>query len=192
MKNIVSRLAVIFSVAFFSSCSDGITVNSDYNKTVDFESYKTFGLLPWPEENNAVVNEFDKTRILNSLKAEFVARGLTEVPGPSGDIAINIFVKAETKSETQAYTNYYNSGYGYGYSPYMGMGGSSTTTLQEVDYVVGTVIVDVFEVAGKKLVWQGIGQGVVDESPNTEKKDKNIDYAMRKILYDYPVAKTSN
>ena len=70
-------------------------------------------------------------------------------------------------------------------------GGTSTTTVRDIDYVVGTVIIDVFEVAGKKLIWQGIGQGVVDESPNSKKKDENVDYAVMKILSPYPVSKSS-
>lgn len=192
MKNVISSILFIFSVALFSSCSDGITVTSDFDKSVDFESYKTFGFMPWPQENNALINEFDKKRIIDAMRAEFIARGMTEVPGPSGDIALNVFITAEMKTETQAYTNYYNNGYGYYYSPYRGMGGgTSTTTVRDVDYVVGTVIIDVFEVAGKKLIWQGIGQGVVDESPNSKKKDENVDYAVMKILSPYPVSKSS-
>jgi hypothetical protein len=193
MKNVISSLIFIFSIALFSSCSDGITVTSDFDKSVDFKNYKTFGFMPWPQENDAVINEFDKQRIVEAMKAEFIARGMTEVPGPSGDIAVNVFITAELKTETQAYTNYYNNGYGYYYSPYRGMGGggTSTTTVRDVDYVVGTVIIDVFEVAGKKLVWQGIGQGVVDESPNTKKKDENVDYAIYKIMAPYPVAKAT-
>ncbi|MCT4622285.1 MAG: DUF4136 domain-containing protein [Schleiferiaceae bacterium] len=191
MKALRSSILLLATILIFSACSDGITVTSDYDKEVDFTKYKTFGFLPWPQENDAVVNEFDKKRILDATREEFKARGMTEVPGPSGDVAINIFVTAENKTETQAYTNYYNAGYGYYYSPYMGMG-TSTTTVRDVNYVVGTIIVDVFEVSGKKLVWQGVGQGVVDESPNARKKDENVDYAMAKILAPYPIKKTSN
>lgn len=192
MKNVISSILLILFNALLSSCSDGITVTSDFDKSVDFDSYKTFGFMPWPKDNNALVNEFDKKRLLDAMRAEFKARGMTEVPGPSGDIALNVFVTAETKTEMQAYTNYYNNGYGYYYSPYRGMGGgTTTTTVRDVNYVLGTVIIDVFEVAGKKLIWQGIGQGVVDESPSSKKKDENVDNAVMKILSPYPVKKLS-
>jgi hypothetical protein len=32
---------------------------------------------------------------------------------------------------------------------------------------------------------------VVDESPNTKKKDENVDYAIYKIMAPYPVAKAT-
>ena len=79
---------------------------------------------------------------------------------PQGDIAVNVFVTAERKTELQSYTNYYNAGWGYYYSPYMG-GGTSTTSTREVDYIVGTVLVDVFDVAraqtGVAGCWPGCG-----------------------------------
>lgn len=192
MKVLLKTLTIIFSLSLLVGCSDGITVTSDFDNTANFEEYKTFGFLPWPEKNEAIVNDINKKRILGALEKEFKARGMTMVNGPEGDIAINVFVTAEQKTETQAYTNYYNNGYGYYYSPYMGMGGgASTTTVRDVNYVMGTVIVDVFEVSGKKLIWQGIGQGVVNETSNAAKKDANVDYAVAKILKSYPVAKSN-
>ena len=190
MKKYVSIIALIIGGFAFNACSDGISVSSDFDKAADFSSYETFGFLPWPEENNAVVNEFARKRIIKATRNEFEARGLKFVQGPTGDIAINIFVTTEQKSELQSYTNYYNNGYGYYYGPYMGgMNQSSTTTTQEVTYVVGTIIVDVFDVAEKKLVWQGIGQGVVSEKSNAKNKDEDTQYVMGKIIKSFPVAK---
>jgi len=194
MKKFFYLTVLVVGTFAFNACSDGITVSSDFDKEADFSSYKSFGFLPWPAANNAVVNEFTKNRILDATQKEFEARGLKFVPGPSGDIAINIFVTTEEKTEYQTYTNYYNNGYGYNYHPYMygGYGGgmgASTTTTQEVSYLVGTVIVDVFDVAEKKLVWQGLGQGVVKDNNKASDKDEDTDYAMAKILASYPVAK---
>ena len=62
MKKLLSGL-IISSILLLSSCGDGISISYDYDKEVDFNAYKSFGFLPWPEENNAVVNEFDKKRI---------------------------------------------------------------------------------------------------------------------------------
>ncbi len=188
MKKYVSLFAFIVAAMAFNACSDGITVTSDYDKGVDFTTYKTFGFLPWPEVNDGVVNDFTKRRIIASTRKEFEDRGLQFVQGPTGDIAINIFVTTENKTELQTYTNYYNTGYGYYYHPYM-MGGmnQSTSTTQEINYVVGTILVDVFDVAEKKLVWEGVGQGILNEK--SKNKDENTDYAMGKIIESFPIAK---
>ena len=190
MKNYISIFALILGGFVFNACSDGITVTSDYDKGANFDSYKTFGFLPWPEANNAVVNEFSRKRIIKATRNEFESRGLKFVQGPTGDLAINIFVTTQNKTELQTYTNYYNNGYGYYYGPYMGgMNQSSTSTTQEVNYVVGTVLVDVFDVAEKKLVWEGVGQGVVSEKSNAENKDEDTQYVMAKIIESFPIAK---
>ena len=188
MNKSLSFLTFLGLFLAISSCSDGISISYDYDKEVDFLEYKSFGFLPWPEENDALVNEFDKKRILSATRNEFEARGMKYVEGTTGDVAVNVFITAERMTELQSYTNYYNSGYGYYYSPYMMGGGASTTTTQEVDYILGTVLVDVFDVSEKKLVWQGVGQGVVDDKPKD--RDENVEYAMGKILSQYPVQKT--
>lgn len=187
MKNLIPLLALFAISSLLTSCGESITLSNDYDKSVDFTNYRSFGFLDWPEENNKIVNEFDKNRLIEATKAEFAARGMTYMDDvKSADIAVNIFVTTEQKTEHQAYTNYYGGGYGYYYSPYMGMG-SSSTTVREVNYIVGTIIVDVFDVNNKKLVWQGLGQGVVDDNPKN--RDEGVEDVMGKIIGQYPVPK---
>ena len=69
----------------------------------------------------------------------------------------------------------------------MGMG-QSTTTYNESDYLVGTLVCDVFDAKTKQLVWQSVGKGTVDENPNNN--EKNIPKVVAKIMYDYPIKPT--
>jgi hypothetical protein len=76
----------------------------------------------------------------------------------------------------------------YGYGPGWGWGyGTSTTRYQENDYLVGTLVVDVFDKAERKLIWQGVGQKTVDDNSNTAVKDKNVQKAAQSIMINYPV-----
>jgi hypothetical protein len=63
--------------------------------------------------------------------------------------------------------------------------GYSTTTVRQYDYVVGTLVCDVFDKEKQQLIWEGIASGTVDEDPNTRDKKipKTIEYLMKK----YPV-----
>ena len=185
MKRLISYALLLSFIALFTGCGDGITLSSDFDKTKDFSKYKSFGFLPWPEENKSLVNQLDQRRIMDAITEEFAARGVTRSQDfKSADLAVNVFITKEQKTEHQAYTNYYGGGFGYHYSPYAGMG-SSSTTVREVNYTVGTVIIDVFDVSDKHLAWQGIGQGVVEETPRD--RDESVDEAVRKIMSQYPI-----
>ena len=79
-------------------------------------------------------------------------------------------------------------GYGgyYGYGPGWGYGsGYSTTTINEYDYVEGTLVCDIFDKKEEKLIWEGIGTKTVDE--NLQTREKNIPYSVKKIMAQYPV-----
>lgn len=168
----------------FSSCSS-IKVTSQFDPQADFTQYETFSYLGWSENSDQLINDFDKKRIEEAFKAEFEARNITYVE-EGGDIDVSIFLVTDTKTATTAYTNYYG-GYGaYGYGRPWGWGGGyATTTYQQYDYVVGTLVCDVFDGESKQLIWQSVGTGTVDENPST--RDKSIPKAVNKIMSLYPI-----
>ena len=57
---------------------------------------------------------------------------------------------------------------------------TSTTTYSENNYIVGTLIIDVYDAKGKKMIWESIGKGTVAESKTPEAKKKNIAIAVQK------------
>lgn len=187
MKTNLILLAVVISTLF--SCS-GVTVTADYDKTVNFTEYKTFEYYGWVENSDKILNAFDKQRIEEAFGAEFKSRGY-ELVEEGGDMVVALFIVTEQKTEKTA--NTYNSGGGYGgyggyygYGPGWGYGGGySTTTISEYDYVVGTLVCDIFDAKEEKLIWEGIGSKTVDDNPQT--RDKSIPYAVKKIMAQYPV-----
>jgi len=180
----------LLAIVAMSACS-GITVKSDYDKEVDFTQYKTFEYYGWAEESDKILSRFDKERIEQAFGKEFAKRGLKYVE-EGGDMIVSLFIVVDQKTSTTAYTNHYNMG-GYGYRPrwgwygaYGGMGmGTSTTTYSEQDYLQGTLVVDVFDKAEKKLIWQSVGQKTVDENPNSP--EKNIAKAAAAIMKPFPI-----
>ena len=77
-------------------------------------------------------------------------------------------------------------GYGFGYG-YYGAPGMSSTTVQQYDYLVGTVIIDIFDAETKKLAWEGVANGEIDE--NRKNREDNIRKDMSRMFVDFPVAK---
>ena len=186
----LSSILLTFGILAFSSCSS-LKVASDYDKTADFSKYKTFEYYGWSEESDKILNRFDKERIEAAFGAEFAKRGLQLVKD-NGDMVVSLFIVVDQKTSTTAYTNHYGMG-GYGYGPgwgwyggYSAMGmGQSTTTYSEQDYMEGTLVVDVFDKADKKLIWQGVGTKTVDENPNT--REKNIPKVAAAIMKPFPI-----
>jgi len=179
----------LLSIVFLGACSS-LTVKSDYDKEADFSKYKTFEYYGWAEDSDKILNRFEKERIEKAFGDEFRKRGLEYVEN-NGDMVVSLFVVAEQKTSTTAHTNHYNmGGYGYGgfgyYGGYGGMGmGTSTTTYSEQDYTVGTLVVDVFDKAEKKLIWQSVGQKTVDENPNNN--EKNTVRVAAAIMKPFPI-----
>jgi len=138
-----------------------------------------------------MVNDLDKRRIEEAFGNEFSKRGIAFVDQSEADAAVSLFIVVDQKTSTTAYTDYYGGmggmgyGYGRGYPGWGWGGGMSTTRYQEYDYLVGTLVVDVFDTDTKKLVWQGVASGTINEK--TKNREARIQKMARAIMDKYPV-----
>ena len=184
----------LLSLIILGSCSS-ITVTSDYDKEVDFSKYKTFEYYGWAEESDKILNRFDKERIESAFGDEFYKRGLKYVKD-NGDMVVSLYIVVDQKTSTTAYTNHHGmGGYGYGGAGwyggygggYGGMGmGTSTTTYSQNDYLVGTLVVDIYDKAEKKMIWQSVGQKTVDDNPDN--REKNSAKVAAAIMKPFPIS----
>ena len=194
MRKILIPVLVIFLI----SCS-GLQVTNNWDKLINFAEFKTYSMYPWDEQNNKLINDYDKQTIIMSVKSEMERRGYQFVE-KGGELIVSTFVTLQNKTDYQAYTNHYGGyagygggwgyygspwAYGYGWGPgYYG----GTTTVRAVNYVQGTLIIDIFEMANKKLIWQGIGSGEVDDDPAT--RDRNLPKSISHIFRRFPIPKS--
>ena len=51
---------------------------------------------------------------------------------------------------------------------------------------VGTLVIDMYDTAGKELVWTGRANKTVDVKSSPEERQKNLDTAAKKMLVDFP------
>jgi Domain of unknown function (DUF4136) len=54
------------------------------------------------------------------------------------------------------------------------------------EILVGTLIIDMASASAKALVWRGVGVKEIDTGAKPDKRDKNINKAVEKILKNYP------
>ena len=174
----------------FSSCSS-LSVTSDYDKDADFAKFKTFEYYGWAKESDKHINDIDKRRIETAFSDEAYERGLSFVK-ENGDLIITLFIVIKQETETTANTSYYGGGYGgyYGYGPGWGWGpgmgmGYSNTYYSTYDYNVGTLVIDVYDKAEKKLIFEARASKTISSNP--KKREESIKYIASEMMKDYPV-----
>jgi len=182
MKKLIFPILLLF----LYSCSS-ITVTADYDKEVDFASFKTFSLLSWRAENSQLINDFDKKRLETAMISEMTSRGYKYME-TAGELAVSVFLILEDKTSYNSYTDYYG-GYGYYHGGPWGYGGPARTTVTQYEYTQGTLIFNVFDAKEKKLVWQGTAIGEVDDNPTN--RDNSIPKAVGEVFMRYPIPKSS-
>jgi hypothetical protein len=177
------------------ACSS-IKVYSDYDKTYDFTQVKTAQYFGWADGTDKILSPFDKERVEKAFGAEFKSRGITFTQSETSDIIVSLHIVTEQKTQTTATTTgmggYGGYGYGgyYGYGPGYGYGtGYATTTYSTYDYTVGTLLVSVYDTKTKMLVWESAAQGTIEK--DAKNREKNINYAVKSIMYKYPVKPTT-
>ena len=81
-------------------------------------------------------------------------------------------------------------GYGYG-GPwrYGYAGGFSTTQINYNEYIEGTLFVNIVDKSVEKIVWQGRATKTLDENADADKRESNINAAVKQIFTKYPPAK---
>lgn len=160
------------------SCGSMISVNADYDKKVDFSTYKTYAYFKTGIDK-VEISDLDKRRILNAIDQQMLAKGFTKSDNP--DLLINLF----TKSREQVNVNQFNAGWGYGWgwNPYM-MGGRQTTVTTSTE---GTLYIDFIDAKKKEMIWQGEGTGALNK--NTNRKEERINEFVTQILSQYPPSK---
>lgn len=191
MKNTLFTLAIAIG-SFIVGCSPSISITTDYDKSVDFKKYSTFGFLKWDAKSAELVNDIDQRRLQDAIAAQLESRGLKYQADGVASTMLGFHVIVETKQGTTAYTDHYGGmgyyggwGYGYGY-PY---GGASQTTYSTYEYQVGTVIIDQYDAETKKLVWEGVAQGELKE--DRKNREENIKNDVERMFADYPLAKVA-
>lgn len=178
MNSKMTIAAVIAAIAVFALGAGAALaqdVNVNYVPGTDFSGYKTY---KWVEIQGAEKpDQILDTQIRQAIDKALAAKGLTKAAGDAADLAIGYQVAL---TQQQQWNTYSTGGYGarrYG----GGMGTATSTTIN-----IGTVALDMYDVAAKELVWKGQASKTVSSEKDPEKRQKNIDKAMAKLLKDFP------
>ncbi len=164
----------VIVMIFVAGCT-GIRVSTDYDSKVDFSKYKTFNFSK--EIDKVTLNDLNRRRLKDAITREMETRGYQVSTTP--DVLVNAFVKGKNKYSATA--NTYSMGGPFMY--YHGWG-SSNTYVDVNKSIEGTLFIDLIDVPEKKMIWEGIAEGLVN--PRTETREATINSVVGMIFKNYP------
>jgi hypothetical protein len=167
-------LGLLFVLALVATPAMAQKVTIDYAHDYDFDGIKTFQYVD-TRESNVQGNDMMATRVMSMIKKELREGGLTEV-AENPDIYVTYHFTTEER------TSYTTTNFGYGgyHGGWYGWGGSmGSSTTQQYNYTDGTLIIDAYDAAEKKMIWRGTGTVTVKAKP--EKQIKQVENILTKI-----------
>ncbi len=198
-----SGITVAVIIVTIAACSPVFyPTYSDYDRGVDFNSYKSFAWLP---DKDSASNPYDNQIIRNNTQNYFThcfgERGY-KLNLDTPDVLMQLVVNSEKKSYTVTspsypYSHYsYSNPYYYPYGSYYYYRGPSYsnyygysywnnyTTTKKVEYMKNSITVNVIDRKQNKLVWTATTEGdIYDPAYISE----NLHPAVYDLLDNYPI-----
>ncbi len=169
----MTRIAVCAAlVCLFMAGAMAQTTYVDYNHNIDFSKFKTYA---WGEKANpnAIQDSILAQSATQEINSQLNAKGLQmvqEAEHPDLIVVTNSGMKQET-----SYNAWGTGGWGFG--------GGMTTVTPEISNV-GTLVVDIYDANGQKMIWRGISQDTL--SKKGSKNEKRVSEAVEKMFKQYP------
>jgi hypothetical protein len=169
-----------------TSCASKPTIESDYDQTIDFSHYKTYGFFNPMSIENPNYSSIYGSIFRDAISKEMESRGYTESDNP--DLMINVSGRMKDKTKVTTTSDPYMGGYyGYrrgAYGAWGGYGYGSSTHVSQ--YTEGTINVDMVDRAQKRMVWEGVAVGRVNEKKTNDETRTNIYAGIQEMFSGYP------
>jgi hypothetical protein len=173
------RFAIAAALSFVGVAAFAQDVKTDYDKSANFGAIKTFSVKIGTSWNN----EISEKRVTAEVEQTLTEKGWTKT-----DANPDALVLLHGATEKQKSLNTFYSGMGgyggYGYRGWGGMGGMGTATTTTSEYLVGTLVVDIFDAKTKALLFRGTASDEISDKP--EKNIKKVEKASAKMFKDFP------
>jgi hypothetical protein len=164
----------------------GQDVRYNFDKDADFSRFKTYHWVLIKDADK--VDDITDKQVKAAVDAELAKKGLTKSDGDDADLFVGYQPAVSAEKEFTSY----NSGWGHGPGWYGGGWYGSPggmTTGQTSTIHVGQLSLDMYDSAKKNLVWRGVVSKTLDPKAKPEKRQKNLNKAVAKLLKNYPPSK---
>jgi hypothetical protein len=174
IQTMVTRLGLALSLMLLASTlMPAQDVTSNAMPGVDFSKFHTYKWVTI--EGAAQPNQIVDAQIKQSVDSQLATKGLTKTDSDKADLYIGYQVSIDQEKQWNAY--------GMGGGPRWGGG---MATAQQSTISTGTLVLDMYDAPNKQLVWTGRVSKTLDPSANQQKKQKNLDKSVQKLLKKFP------
>jgi len=168
----------------WSASASAQDVKYNFMAGTDFSKYKTYKWVRVPKAEYP--NQILDGQIMQSIDAQLALKGLSKTEGDNPDLYV---AYQAAVSQEQQWNSYSTGGGGWGYGRWGGwggMGGMETTTTTSSTINIGTINLDIYDVAAKNQIWRGSASKTLGSGKDPQKVQKNLNKAMAKMLKNYP------
>lgn len=177
LSRFIYGCVALLMIAYLSGCASSPKIRSDYDRGVDFGSYKTYNFMR--HDNDDRYESLFHQYMTDAITLEMENRGYVKSDDPDLLVNFNAVIEDKTKVSTRpaspsmygGYGSYYGYRGGY-YDPWGGYGYGTETHVSQ--YTEGTFNIDLVDAKRKQLVWEAVGIGRITDSTyeNLEEKVK--------------------
>jgi hypothetical protein len=173
MRTTVTKLGIALVLTLLAcALTPAQDVSTNSMPGTDFSKYHTY---KWVTIQGATQpNQIVDAQIKASIESQLAAKGLTKTDSDKADLFVGYQVSINHETQWNAYGT---GGLRWG-------GGMGTATSSAIS--IGTLVLDMYDPSTKKLVWTGRVTKTLDPNANQQKKQKNLDKAMQKLLKNFP------
>jgi len=164
-----TKLLLFFTAVLLLQSCNYVDVRSEYDTSANFRSFKTFNIQPLKNVDEYNVNEFAQQHLLDAITSELESRGYRKISSNA-----DLIIQSDIVTKDKRYTESEHIGHG-------------ETRFSTYEYTEGTLVIDARNAKTNKLVWQGVGMGVINRSPKN--REQRINKAVVKIFRDFPIPK---
>ena len=187
LKSYHGLVALTAAALLLAGCASGPAIETDYDHTVDFTKYRTYGFFNPMGIENPNYSSIYGSIFRDAIGKEMDSRGYTQSDNP--DLLINVSGRLEDKTRVTTTADPYMAGgyYGYRRGMYGAWGGYGYGTTTHVsNYTEGTVNVDIVDRAEKRMVWEGVAVGRIHEDRTTDQRREAIYSGIKEMFAAYP------
>jgi len=170
------RLPTVLALAglVFARSAAAQEVSWDYAKGIDFTRLKTYAWTVGQPLPDPLIHR----RLVNAIETQLAAKGFSTVATVEEADAL---VASHAGVAMTPEISEFGSGWGEFH-----VGGSWTKRINLQRIAVGTVVVDLIDAKANTIVWRGTVRKNIDPDAGPQKRDQQVNKAMKKLFNHYP------